>query len=96
MVQEERRFRYENSIDGEIYVASYDLAFDHHPYQWPVIGYKEDIARISREDCLKFYKTYYAPNNATIVVVGDIDTNETLKTLQKHYGEIPASEIKPV
>jgi zinc protease len=52
-----------------------------------------DIEAISIEDCRTFYKTYYAPNNATVVLCGDVDENEAMALIEAHYGKIPASQI---
>jgi zinc protease len=93
VVVNERLMRVDNSPQGAMYESLYSTAFKDHPYHWPVIGWMEDIKNISREDCINFYKTYYAPNNATIVVVGDVETKEVLETIQKAYGKIPSSTI---
>ncbi len=86
VVQNERRFRYENNPDGTIYQALYSEAFSQHPYRWPVIGYAEDLARMSAADAKAFYETHYQPNGATIIVVGDVDASEVLETVTKYYG----------
>jgi predicted Zn-dependent peptidase len=66
------------------------LVFLSHPYRWPVIGWMEDIQRITRDDCEAFFRTYYAPNNAAIYAVGDLDPDETLRLVERAYGDIPA------
>jgi predicted Zn-dependent peptidase len=66
------------------------LVFLAHPYRWPVIGWMEDIERITRDECEAFFRTYYAPNNAAIYVVGDLDADATLATIEAHYADIPA------
>ncbi len=93
VVANERRFRVENSPDGTMQESLYSTAFRQHPYRWPVIGWMKDIQAMSREDCLKFYQTYYAPNNATIVLVGDVETSKVLREINEAYGAIPSSEI---
>lgn len=93
VVMNERRYRVDNSPPGAMYESLYSHAFHKQPYHWPVIGWMEDIQNISRNDCLEFYKTYYAPNNATIVVVGDVDTQEVLGHIEKAYAKIPSSTI---
>src|SRR4026209_995022 len=60
-----------------------------HPYSWPTIGYMEDVTAASQEDVVQFFKTYYAPNNASLVVAGDIDLAATQKLVEKWFGEIP-------
>ncbi len=90
VVQNERRFRNENSPDGIMDQNLFELAFNQHPYHWPVIGYQNDLDSMSAQDASKFYKTYYAPNHATIVVVGDVKTEEVTSLIQKHYGSLPS------
>lgn len=90
VVQNERRERTENSPDGTIYQTLDEVAFTTHPYKWPVIGYKEDLERMTHKDASDFYKKHYSPNNATIVVVGDVDPDAVVKRVEKYYGAIPA------
>jgi zinc protease len=94
VVQNERRFRNENSPDGKLYEKIYEISFTKHPYHWPVIGYEQDLNRMTAQDCLDFYKKFYAPNNATIVIIGDVTFDEAYKTIKKYYSAIPASPIK--
>ena len=97
VVIEERRMRTEDdpsSFMGEQMMAT---AFSAHPYQWPVIGWMADLKNLTRDDLEKHYRTYYAPNNATIVVVGDFDTQKTAALVEKHFGGIPRGpEVPPV
>jgi len=90
VVKEERRLRTENSIFGLMEEQLEALVFLAHPYRWPVIGWMDDIQRITREDCEGFFRTYYAPTNATVYVVGDQDPDRTLALLERHYADIPA------
>jgi len=90
VVKEERRLRTENSIFGLMEEQLEALVFQAHPYRWPVIGWMEDIERITREDCEAYFRTYYAPNNAAIYAVGDLDPDATLALLERAYGDIPA------
>jgi zinc protease len=90
VVKEERRLRTENSIFGLMEEQLEALVFLAHPYRWPVIGWMEDIERITREDCEAFFRTYYAPNNAAIYVVGELDPDHTLRVLERGYAGIPA------
>lgn len=93
VVVNERLWRYENNIDGLLYEQLYLNAFTKHSYHWPIIGYKKDITAITPDDCIKFYNTYYAPNNAVIVLAGDVDPAEALRVITERYGKIPASKI---
>jgi predicted Zn-dependent peptidase len=95
VVQEERRLRTDNSIFGLMEEQLESLVFQAHPYRWPVIGWMEDIARITREDCLDYFRTYYAPSNAAIYAVGDLEPDRVLDLLARHYGDIPAGPPVP-
>jgi zinc protease len=90
VVKEERRLRTENSIFGLMEEQLEALVFLSHPYRWPVIGWMDDIERITRDECEAFFRTYYAPNNAAVYAVGDLDADRTLALLERHYGDIPA------
>jgi zinc protease len=93
VVSNERRFRVDDAVDGFLNEELYKLAFERHPYHWPTIGWMQDIQAISIDDCRAFYRTYYAPNNATIVVVGDFDEASTLSQIGGCYGAIPAQTL---
>lgn len=85
----------ENSPDSLIYIELYSAAFRSHPYQWPTIGWIADLASITREDLYSYYKTYYKPNNATVVIVGDFDTDDALKLVNKYFGKIKRGPEPP-
>ncbi|RYZ67376.1 MAG: insulinase family protein [Proteobacteria bacterium] len=95
VVQNERRYRNENSPDGLMYQEIYERAYSTHPYRWPVIGYEEDLNRMTAKDAAAFYKKHYAPNSATIVIVGDVEPAKALETVVKYYSGIPSVELKP-
>jgi predicted Zn-dependent peptidase len=88
VVIEERRLRVDNEIAGMMDEELSTLIWKAHPYRWPVIGWMKDIEAITREDCLAYFRTYYAPTNATVYVAGDFDPKEALKLLKKYYGSI--------
>jgi zinc protease len=90
VVQNERRYRNENSPDGIMDQELFNIAFIKHPYHWPVIGYQEDLNKMSAENAMKFYHAYYSPNRATIVVVGDVDADNVRSVVQKYYGSLKA------
>lgn len=92
VVKEERRLRVDNSLFGKLSEGLYASAFEKHPYRWPVIGWMHDLDAISLDGCKDFYRTYYAPNNATIIVIGDIDPKETISTIEKYFGHVPPVE----
>jgi zinc protease len=94
VVKEERRLR-ENAPTGPMYEQLGALAYIAHPYQWPVIGWMSDIESITREDLLAYYRTYYVPNNATLIIVGDVDVTATMAAVQRHFGGIPKGPTPP-
>ncbi len=95
VVANERRFRVDDDVEGTANEVLYKTAFTRHPYHWPTIGWMTDIEGFTPEDCAAFYRTYYAPNNATIVLVGDVREGDALKKIEAAYGAIPSSPIPP-
>jgi zinc protease len=89
VVKEERRLRTDNSIFGMMEEQLEAMVYLAHPYRWPIVGWMEDIERIGRADCEAFFKTYYAPSNATIYAVGDLEPDATLALVERQYGDIP-------
>jgi zinc protease len=94
VVKEERRLR-ENAPTGPMYEQLGALAYLVHPYHWPVIGWMSDIENITREDLVAHYRTYYIPNNATLIVVGDVDVATAMAAVQRHFGPIPKGPPPP-
>jgi zinc protease len=95
VVLEERRLRTEDDPVSFMMEDMVAAAYMAHPYQWPIIGWHHDIETISRDDFLKYYRTYYEPNNATLVVVGDVDPKEVLVWAEEIYGAIPPGPPAP-
>jgi len=93
VVVNERLMRVDNDPEGLLSERMYREAFRVHPYGVPTIGWMEDIRRISLADCMRFYRTHYAPNNATIVVVGDVATTSVLAGIEARYGHLQAQEV---
>ena len=93
VVANERRYRVDDDVEGVANELLYRTAFTRHPYHWPTIGWMEDIKGFTPDDCTAFYRTYYAPNNATIVVVGDVRERSLLSWIQDAYGAIPSQPI---
>ncbi len=93
VVANERRYRVDDDVEGRAQEELFALAFNKHPYGWPTIGWMRDIENFTKEDCWAFYRTYYAPNNATIVLTGDIDEHYALGLINKAYGHLPAAKI---
>ena len=96
-VQEERRLRLDNQPYGKSQERFNEMAYDNFPYKHSVIGSMEDLNAATVGDVASFFKTYYAPNNAVLALVGDLDTKATLAKIEKHFGGIPRQPApKPV
>jgi predicted Zn-dependent peptidase len=95
VVKEERRMRVENQPYGRLNEMIYDAAFTVHPYKHPTIGSMADLQAASVDDVRDFFRTYYVPNNATLVLVGDFDSKEALALVSQYLGRVPKSD-KPV
>lgn len=90
VVQSERLTGLENSNWRSIQEALKGVAFAAHPYSWSVIGYESDIAAWTLEDLQQYHKTYYAPNNAVVVIAGDVKLAEVKKLAKQYFEPIPA------
>lgn len=88
VIQEERRLRTEDNPVSALAEVASAVAYTIHPYRRPVVGWMEDILNLTRQDLVDFYKLYYAPNNAFIVVVGDFSTAEILPKIKAAFGSI--------
>ncbi|MDF0674135.1 MAG: pitrilysin family protein [Nitrospira sp.] len=89
VVKEERRLRSEDDPQGALVEALFAQAFFSHPYHWPVIGWFADLDAMSLEDLQRHYDTFYSPNNATLVIVGDIKAEALLPTIKRLFEPIP-------
>lgn len=89
VVKEERRLRSEDDPQGALVEALFAQTFLSHPYHWPVIGWFADLDAMSLEDLQRHYDTFYSPNNATLVVVGDIKAESLLPTIKRLFEPIP-------
>lgn len=90
VVMEERRMRYDNEPQSQLYEDVLATAFKAHPYRNPVIGWMSDIRHISRDDLSAHYRRYYAPDNAFIFVSGDVDPKKIMEEIRREFGPIPA------
>lgn len=95
VVAEERRWRTDNSPLGYLYFRFFNTAFLHHSYHWTPIGFMGDILDWKIEDIRDFYDSYYQPNNAVVVVAGDIDPQRVFASASKHFGSITATKTPP-
>lgn len=91
VVLEERRMRYENSDRGKLYLSMMKEVFRGTPYGKSVIGEAEDLKALTRDDVQKYFKQFYAPNNAVVVVVGQLKSNDVFKVMEEKFGKIPAN-----
>jgi zinc protease len=95
VVMEERRLRTEDDPSSSLWEEVQAAAFKAHPYGNPVIGWMTDIRQLKREDLLSFYKTYYVPNNAVVIVVGDFERAKLFPKIEKAFGLIPRRPDPP-
>ncbi len=86
VILEERRLRTDNSPIGKMIEEFLDTAFTTHPYRRPVIGYQEDIKNLTRDDVQQFFQAYYAPNNLTMAIAGDVDPEEVQELAKTYFG----------
>ncbi|NUM70813.1 MAG: insulinase family protein [Ignavibacteriaceae bacterium] len=101
VVQNEKRQNYDNQPYGQTSYAIGKLLYpEGHPYNWTTIGSLEDLQNATLKDVHDFYTKYYGPNNATLVVAGDLDIEQTKKWIEKYFGEIkpsaPVAPLKPM
>jgi zinc protease len=88
VVRSERKLRTVNAPFGLLVEQLFAVAFDQHPYQWPVIGWDHDLKRLTLEDCREYYRNGYAPNNAVITIVGDFARDKALAWVERYYGHL--------
>ncbi len=101
VVLEEYNMRVANSPDARLSEQIMAALYLNHPYGRPVIGWRHEIEKLTREDALAFYKRFYAPNNATLIVAGDVEADAVRKLAEDTYGKqppqpaIPSQRIRP-
>jgi zinc protease len=88
VVMEERRWRYEDQPRWLLHETLLATAFSAHPYKWPVIGWMEDLQSMKWTDARSWYRQWYAPNNAVVVVVGDVEPEKVAGLARQHYGAL--------
>ena len=93
VVREERRSRVDNDPASQLNEIAQASLFLNHPYRIPVIGWDHEIMALNTENALAFYRRWYAPNNATLIVAGDVEGEEVRALAEKYYGVIPRGEI---
>ena len=96
VVKNEKRQRVDNAPYGQAFIELSAMLYPKgHPYSWPVIGSMEDLSAAALPDVVEFFKTYYSPNNASLVVAGDIDVAATKALVEKWFGGIPRGPDVP-
>lgn len=95
VVMEERRLRTEDNPASALSEVTGEVAYLVHPYRRPVVGWMSDIEGLSVKDLKDYYKTYYAPNNAFLVVAGDFEPKEILAKIKESFGKIPRRAAPP-
>jgi len=93
VIMEERRLRTEDNPSSLLNEALMATAYMSSPYRHPVIGWMNDLQNMKAVDARDWYRSWYAPNNATVVISGDVDPKQVLKTVEKYYGAVDAHEL---
>lgn len=95
VVMEERRWRTDDRPRALVYEQLNAAAFKAHPYRNPVVGWMDDLTNMRAEDARDFYERWYAPNNATLVIVGDVTPEEVMKLARQHFGPLAKKSLPP-
>jgi len=95
IVMEERRLRIDNDVGGTMYEQLYLHAYARSPYRWNPVGFMADLALITLEDARRFFTTYYAPNNAVLVLAGDLDPGDAFRRVERAFGGIRRQPAPP-
>jgi len=93
VVREERRSRIDNDPASQLGELSRAIQFLNHPYRIPIIGWDHEIEQLSTQAAVDFYDKWYAPNNAVLIVAGDVDPQEVRRLAETYYGVVPAKDI---
>lgn len=94
VVMEERRRAYDENPPAKLREQFYALAYQTHPYRQPTIGWPSDIRRLSRAKVASFLQSHYAPNNAVIALVGDIQPEQAIKLVERYFGDMPPKPLE--
>lgn len=95
VVMEERRLRTDDNPHAKLFEQMNAVAFQAHPYRRPIIGWMNDLQHMTAADARAWYEQWYVPNNAYVVVVGDVDHREVFRLAEKHYGPIESRALPP-
>jgi zinc protease len=95
VVMEERRLRTDDNPVSALFEQISSVAYAAHPYQWPIIGWMNDLKQATRQDAMDYYHTYYTPGNAVIVCVGDFSAYSLRADLEKAFAPLPVEDAPP-
>jgi zinc protease len=95
VVISERKLRAVDSPFGLAEEQLFATAYTQHPYNWPVVGWDQDLHRLTLEDCLAYYRSHYHPGKITVVIAGDVKPSQARDLVDKHFGSIPAPAMAP-
>jgi len=95
VVMEERRLRTDDQPQSVVYERLMAAAYQAHPYRRPIIGWMDDLSNMTGQDARDWYARWYAPNNATLVVAGDVEAGEVIELAKRHFGALPARALPP-
>ncbi|WP_296751943.1 pitrilysin family protein [Thiobacillus sp.] len=95
VVMEERRLRTDDQPQSVVYERLMAAAYQAHPYRRPIIGWMDDLSNMTGQDARDWYARWYAPNNATLVVAGDVKAGEVIELAKRHFGALPARALPP-
>jgi zinc protease len=93
VVMEERRMRTEDNPVSQVHEAMNAVTYQAHPYRRPIIGWMDDLEHMSWQDAADWYRHWYAPNNAYVIVVGDVDHQQVFRLAERHYGALKARPL---
>jgi zinc protease len=93
VVMEERRLRTEDNPQAQVHEKQMAAAFQAHPYRRPIIGWMNDLENMTAADARDWYRRWYAPNNAYVIVVGDVDKDAVFRLAERHYGRVPSRAL---
>jgi zinc protease len=95
VVVSERKLRSVDSPFGLLEEQLYATAYTQHPYNWPVVGWDQDLHRMTLDDCLAYYRSHYHPGNITVVIAGDVEPEHARDLVDRYFGQVPAPAAPP-
>lgn len=91
VIENERRLRIESDAEGLLLQRAFEKAFPNHPYQRPVVGIQSDLKKLTLQDAIHFYHTHYTPSQALLVISGDVEAAQAIKTIESLFGKIKST-----